>query len=323
MNLRTDIYYNPQYSKLYLNEGASLFEFEYNEEDNYLYNLAIKKPIQQVGKKAVSGYFDLETPYGYGGYLTNSGDTSFIQRAFKRYKERCIEEKIIAEFISFHPFNSFPVKHSEQFDFCVKDREVVVVDLSLSDEERWQQYPSKMRTILRKCGRDLEIVTQKGQGEFIDLYHQTMQKNKATDFYYFDEEYFKEIFAFNDIHLMSISYERQLASAGLFMLSPEIAHYHLSANNASLSNRNGNYALLEEAIKLAKSRGCQYLLLGGGRTPDKDDTLFRFKSKFSPLTKDFYLAGNVFEKTVYEEYISLWEEQNPGNQRPYFLKYRL
>lgn len=323
MNLLKDIYYNTDYSKLYLSEAYSLFDFEYREDDFILKNIAIKKPIDKIGKIEVKGYYDLETPYGYGGFFCNSSDRSFINRAMIAYKQRCLDENIIAEFFSFHPFNDFPSLYSEFFDLCFLDRCVVVLDLQKSKEERWLDYASKIRTIIRKCKKELSVELSDDIDSFMNLYHDTMDKNNARDFYYFDNQYYLNLMALGNVKLLSVKLNGEVIAMSFFMFGDTVAHYHLSANKTEYLKYNANYLILEEGAKLAKANGCEYLMLGGGRTPAPDDNLFRFKKKFSSLTKDFNLAGNVYNNEIFKGYVSIWEKQNPDNNIKYFLKYRL
>lgn len=323
MNLLNDIYYNVNYSDLYLNSTSELFDFEYNEGNNVFKNIAIKKPITKIGEINVSGYYDLETPYGYGGIYCNTSDTFFIENAISAYKERCKDENIIAEFFTFHPFNNFPINNNALFDVCFKDREVVIVDLNKSDDERWSDFASKTRTIIRKCKKDLIVEESEDIEAFMSLYYETMNKNKAKDFYYFDEAYFNTLLNFECVKLVKVSLGEVVIAMSFFLLGESIGHYHLSANKSEYSKYNANYLILEEGFKLAKQEGCDYFLLGGGRTPLPDDSLFKFKRKFSKLTKDFYLAGNIYNEEIYSCYLKIWEEQNPNNTMKYFLKYRL
>lgn len=323
MNLNNDIYYNPQYSSLYLKDDYSLFEFQYTEGDYFLKNIAIKKPIRQIANLEVEGYFDLETPYGYGGFYCNTNDIDFIKRGMNEYKEKCNKEKIIAEFFSFHPYNNFPKEFSNLFDVCFIDRQVVVLDLTKSDEERWLDYASKNRTILRKCQKTLRTEESKDVDSFIDIYYETMKRNNARGFYYFEKKYFEKLLQLKGIKLIKVLLEDTIIAMSFVMCGEDIGHYHLSANKQGYQKFNANYLLLEEAFNLAKREGCKHFLLGGGRTPAFDDDLFRFKSKFSNLTNAYYLAGNIYNKEVYQQYVNNWEEQNARITVNYFLKYRL
>jgi hypothetical protein len=322
-NLLNDVYYQKDYLSLYLEEGQSIFEFNFKENDNFFYNIAIKRPITQIGNIIVEeGYFDLETAYGYGGYYTNSQDEKFIQRALTVYKERCAEEKIIAEFIRFHPFNDFPIDYRDRLNFCVYDRDVVYVDLSLTKDERWSTYSKKTRNLLRHCERQLSFDKDDNLGSFSNLYNQTMQKNNAQDFYYFGDEYFQNITKKSLASLFSTSVKGRAVSSGLFMFSNIFAHYHLSANDYEMRQYNANYYLLDELFEEAKRLGKSYFLLGGGTTSYNTDTLLKFKKKFSKLTKKFYIGGNIYNLDVYNQYNKIIEKQSK-TLPSYFLRYRL
>jgi hypothetical protein len=304
-------------------ENYSLFNFEYREGDFYLMNIAIKKPITQIGDMKVKGYYDLETPYGYGGFYSNCNDVAFLKKAMVSYKTKCFEENIIAEFFSFHPYNNFPELHSNLLDVCLVDRQVVKIDLQKSDEGRWLDYASKTRTIIRKCSKILKVEETDDIDTFIEMYYETMEKNNARRFYYFDRRYFERLIAFPSVKLIKVLKDDVCIAMSFIMCAGTIGHYHLSANKPGYSKLNANYLLLEEAFKLAKNQGCNQFLLGGGRTSDKEDNLFKFKKKFSPLLSDFYLGGNVYNREIYERYCHLWTEQYPKISNNLFLKYRL
>jgi UDP-N-acetylbacillosamine alanyltransferase len=322
-NLLDDIYYQKDYISLYLKKNESIFEFNFNEGDVFFYNIAIKRPITQIGNVLVGdGYFDLETVYGYGGYYTNSQDEAFIQRALTVYNEKCTKEKIIAEFIRFHPFNNFPIDNPDFLKFCVRDRDVVYVDLNLTKDERWSTYSKKTRNLLRHCEKQLSFDKDNKIGNFPDLYNQTMHKKNAEDFYYFDNDYYQSIIEKELASLFSVSVDGHTASSGLFMFSDIFAHYHLSANNYEMRQYNANYHLLDRLFQEAKKSGKSFFLLGGGTTSCETDTLLKFKKKFSKLTKGFYIGGNIYNAEIYDRYNEVWDNQ-AQTLLPYFLKYRL
>ena len=324
-NLLDDIYYSKDYVSLYLNEGDELLEFKYTEGDFLFYDIAIKRPILKIGNQEITdGYFDLETAYGYGGYLVNTDDKTFIERALKNYKNYCLDNKIIAQFIRFHPWNNFP-KKQEFFDFIIHDRDVVIVDLSLSKEERWGKYSSNIRRILKKCEKEgLNFQKSTRIEDFIYLYYKTMDKNKAEKFYYFPKIYFDKLLKINGVELFEVKKEDTILSMAIFMFSKNIVYYHLGANNYDFKKYSAMSYLFENIFELSKKRGKRYVLLGGGRSSHKDDLLLKFKLKFSSLTKPYYVGGIIFNYEMYNKYIAIWEEQAKlkGNTK-YFLKYRL
>lgn len=323
INLLNDVYYSKEYISLYLKENEELFEFIYEEKDYFFYNISIKRPISKIGKIEINdGFYDLETAYGYGGYFVNTDDKIFLNNAFESYKKRCKDEKIIAEFIRFHPFNDFPKEHKEFFNMNILDRDVVCVDLSLSKDDRWKNYSTNTRNILRKCEKELSFRKSEKLDKFIELYIKTMNRNSASEFYYFDKKYFETMINLENVELYEVLKDEEVISSAFFIFGEEIGHYHLSANDYELRKYNANYFILDSIFDVAKSRNKNYFLLGGGTTSSKEDTLFKFKNKFSSFEKPFYISGKIFDVDIYKQYVKIWEKQFSG-QINYFLKYRL
>lgn len=323
MNLLNDIYYLRDYVSLYLKDKEEIFEFKYEEDDKIFYNIAIKRKIEKILNIEVNeDYYDLETAYGYGGLYTNSPDELFISKALEKYCKKCKEENIIAEFFRAHVFNDFPIKQKEFFDLNIYDRDVVFVDLEQSKEKRWEGYSSKIRNILRKCEKELSLEKSDNLEVFMSLYKETMDKNKANDFYYFDKNYYQKLLEKKQVELYLVKKDNIVISCAFFMFCEDFAHYHLSANNYEYRKYNANYFILDKAFDLARQKGNKNFILGGGTTSTPDDTLFRFKKKFSSETKPFYISGKVYNKEIYDKYVKLWEKQSKENIR-YFLKYRL
>jgi len=320
VNLIDDIYYSDSYISLYLKENEEIFYFIYKEDSDFFINKAIKRPILKIGNLNVNNsFYDLETAYGYGGFYTNSEDIGFLKRAMEKYEKRCQQENIIAEFIRFHPFNNFPLKYSHLLNFNLYDRDVVVKNL---DRDILSSYNSKIRNIIKRATEKVEIRQSNNIEKFIEIYHQTMDKNDANDFYFFPKKYYKELLENKDIKLYEILYESQIIAMGFFMFSKDIAHYHLSANTTLSYKLNANYALLNYIFNEGKKRKIKYFLLGGGTTSLEEDTLFKFKKKFSKELKPFYISGKIYNKEIYNKYNKIWQEQSKEDIK-YFLKYRL
>jgi len=323
MNLLNDIYYSKDYISLYLKEKEEIFEFLYKDGDYIFYNLAIKRPILEIKNKKINdGYFDLETAYGYGGFYTNTDDSVFISNALKKYEDKCREERIIAEFIRFHPFNNFSQKFSSFFDMNIYDRDIVYIDLFLSKEERWKMYSSNTRNILRKCEKNLKIEESCNLDNFIKLYEKTMKKNKASSFYFFSKKYYENLLNNKNIKLYEIKKDNEIISSAFFMFGSNFGHYHLSANDYENRKYNANYFILDQIFEFAKQNDKKYFILGGGTTSSSEDTLLKFKKKFSSLTKPFYISGKIYNREIYSKYIDIWEKASKQNIK-YFLKYRL
>ena len=98
--------------------------------------------------------------------------------------------------------------------------------------------------------------------------------------------------------------------------------FFLQANNYDYKKHNANYFILDSLFDIAHERGIQHFYLGGGRTNQEDDSLLRFKKKFSEIQKDFYIAGIVHNQEIYDKYCKIWDNEKKEEVK-YFLKYRL
>ena len=323
MNLLKDIYYQKAYIELYLKENETIFEFHYKDANYFFYNISIKRPINKIGNTITDTvFYDLETAYGYGGIISNTSDDKFLKKAFTAYKKECLAQNIIAEFTRVHPFNESFENLSSFCDLYVFDRETIAVNTVLAKEQRWENYPSKIRTILRKCNKELSFEQSTDLTSFMKLYEETMSKNKANSFYYFEKSYFEKLLALKNVDLYVVKLNDTIIAASFFLFGNSLAHYHLSANDYNYRKYNANYFILDSIFDIAHDKKKSFFHLGGGRTADENDSLLKFKRKFSLVTKKFYLGGMVFHKEKYQEYIRLWEKQT-DKKINYFLKYRL
>ena len=323
MNLLEDIYYQKEYISLYLKDEEEIFEFNYSQGDFFFINIAIKKPIKKIGEIILEEkYFDIETAYGYGGIYCNTNDDLFLKKALKNYKKYCKDNQVIADFSRIHPFNSTHKYIKEYYNLYVLDRKTISVDTALSNPERWSNYSAKVRNILRKCKRELIVRQSDDIDTFFHLYNKTMHKNNADDFYFFDRSYFEMLLSVKNIELYEVLLNDKVISASFIMYGKDICYYHLSANEYDYKKYNANYFILDSLFDIAHERGMQYFFLGGGRTNQEDDSLLKFKKKFSKIQSDFYIAGIVHNQAIYDKYCEIWEEKNK-QEVTYFLKYRL
>lgn len=298
-----DIYFQKEYAKFY----GEVFEFDYKEQEKFLKVIANKQGIENTS------FFDLQSPYGYGGIYSNSSDEAFLTRALESLKQRALEEKIIAFFIRFHPFDKNLSFYEKKLDFFVKKRKIVIVPMYETLEQIRASYSPRIKTYIKKARKELEISRAEPSDakDFKKLYDKTMEKNKAGEFYFFDEVYFKELFKFKQSLILKASYAKENLAYASFFLGEKFAYYHLSANK---NEKNANAALLDFAFELCLKKNIHFVLLGGG--VKNEDSLFYFKQKFSTLEGFFHIGGIVFDALNYKELCKAYKNN-------FFLKYRI
>ena len=327
-----DVYFRPEYYALY-DDGpdrqALCFVFE-DRGEIAVYPF-LKGRINVLAYVQLDDdYYDLEGAYGYNGVAFSSHSADFAARFYGAFDEFCRREKIVAEFTRFNPVlenQAFSAGHL----FVERVKGNVVVDLSRSEEEIWSQgYEHSVRKNVNKALRhDLEVSAHEDASrldEFLAIYRQTMERNKADDFYLFDSDYFADL-AHNLSGRMAFFFaeqDRQTLSAELVLYSEKAAYSFLGGTFEQGLPLRANDLLKHHIILEMKRRGLAYFCLGGGFEPE--DGVFRYKRKFAKDgVRDFFVGRRVLLPEIYEAVMDQWRRSHPAQARSHggrLLAYR-
>lgn len=328
-----DVYYLAEYAKAFQVHGdGEPVLFYYEGSGMRAINVAMKRDIAEAGNlegKIPEGeLFDLATPYGYGGPLIE-GITSeaSLKRLDEEYSYRCRSEGIVCEFVRFHPV----LKNNEAVDriYAVSMLgKTIAMDL-VSSEQIWGDLTSKNRNMVRKAqkagvgiswGRSPELYE-----EFARLYKKTMEKDNASEYYYFGERFFRSIHDdLEDKALMFYAeYESKIIAMSIILHTNQQMHYHLSASDREYSNLAPTNLLLFEAARWGCENGYRTFHLGGG-LGGRDDSLYKFKKAFNRNSDySFWIGKKVFDDARYEELVSIAENgKRPVIDPDFFPRYR-
>lgn len=317
-----DIYFTSQYHKLCMGDEDTIPEMFVCQGKNGELGLYpfLRRPISKAGQ--YRNYFDMETVYGYGGPLINTDNTDFIKQFEDEFLEYCQEKKIIAEFIRFHPL----IKNESVFNNKIEilhNRFTVELNLTWDLQDIWMHSISRQnRNIIRKCYKNgLSVEQGYNYNTFMDIYYETMEHVHADAFYFWGEDYFKEISSDSAYILLNAVYESKIVASAIFIGYGEYFHYHLSGSRRAYLNMCPNNILLWEAIKFAKEKGYKRMHFGGGRTDSCEDSLFKFKNRFSTDIDDFYIGKRIHNNAVYRDLIQQWEDEH-NKKAHILLQYR-
>lgn len=324
-----DIYFNPEYVKLNEQiEGGTAECFDFSCEYGTVSSQYIKRKVPYL----VDGeqYYDAITPYGYGGpVITECKDKDKLIAAYSEaYLKQCRAEKIVDEFVRFHPLMDNAIDFSCLYK-AEYNRHTLAIDLA--DEDYFMtQFSPDCRNMIRKAakkGVKVEVDHECAHmDDFIRLYYAAMQKNEASDYYYFAKEYFEKFKTISEIKTVLINayVEEKIVSSALFMCSDEYMHYHLAATDPDFYSYASNNVILAKAVECGRELGLKWLHLGGGLSGNEKDSLFRFKRSFGRTDrnlKDFYLGRAVFMPEVYDKLCIIAEENGITNEG-FFPAYR-
>lgn len=324
-----DIYFEPNYGKLYekIEKGTSIF-YEFSNEYGLITNLCIKREIPIV-LEGDESYYDITTPYGYGGpviqEVIEGKEKELIEGYYENFSRFCLENNIVSEFIRFHPVikNEKPFKDIYEIEGL---RKTVGTDLKNFEDPFQEEFSKSARKNVRKAMREgvtYEVNTDpQSVDEFIDIYYNTMDRNEAEAYYYFDKEYFErclEYFPDNIITVKAI-YNEETIAMGFYLVYGKYIHTHLSGTLDGFLHLSPAYVLRYALTEWGKENNYHLIHHGGATTNDENDSLFRFKKRFGNHTEfNFSVGRKIWNQAVYDK---LCEAVDADVESEFFPAYR-
>lgn len=319
-----DTYWLSGYTKAFEihGDGEPLLFF-YEGNDTRGINVVMKRDVAKDShfKDLIKEgeFFDFATPYGYGGWLIEGEKTGEL---FKEYDLWCKENGIISEFVRFHPMVKNHEK-CESFYNVIQLGEVVHMDLD-SPEVIWNNIISKRRNTIRKAIKnDVKIFNGRYPDiyeEFKKIYDETMNKDHADKYYYFEPEFYNSIMEdlpYNAQVFYAVKDEKIIA-ASIMIAANGMMNYHLSGSVREYSSFAATDLLLYSAALWGASNGYRTLYLGGG-VGSGEDTLFKYKRAFykGDLNR-FYIGKKTYDQEKFDNLLSLRGDIATG----FFPEYR-
>lgn len=310
-----DVYYLSSYVKAFsLHGDGEPILFFYKDKNIKAMNVVMKRDIASdikfLGRLEKDGYYDLTTPYGYGGFLIEGEVTKdSLKRLNDEYILHCKQERIISEFVRFHPV----IHNSEHLQYAYDILELgktITIKLE-SKEQIWTDLTSKNRNVIRKAQRSgVEIYWGRNTAiydEFINMYNSTMDKDMADDYYYFKKDFYDSIL--NDLKYNSTMfyaiYQKRVIAMAIIMHSNKQLHYHLSASDKNFQYLAPTNLLLYEVACWGCENGFNTFHLGGG-LGSREDNLYKFKKAFNKSSNTKFAIGKkVIDEDKYKELIDI------------------
>lgn len=324
-----DIYFEKEYGQLYEDiEKGKCEVFKHTSSLGKIHHMFIKREIPF--KVDNNKYFDLVTPYGYGGPLIIEhlkGTKKELVKEFEHeFNNYCIENNIVSEFIRFHPLikNALDFKSIYDTEYI---RNTVGTNLKDYDDPFQSEFSKSSRKNVRKVLRREDIsykITKnpKDISEFKDIYYSTMDRNKADEYYYFDDAYFSKCVNFfnENILLIEVKYNEKIIAMGFYFIYGDIIHVHLSGTLSEYQYLSPDYLLQYATSKWGKENDYHLIHQGGGRTNDLEDGLYKFKKQFGNNTEfEFYIGKKIWNQPIYSK---LCEISNIEKEESFFPAYR-
>ena len=258
-------------------------------------------------------YYDLETPYGYGGPLS---DKPVPENSQKRFLEDICQyadqNGIVSQFVRFHPL----LMNHETATLIFETRylhDTIYIDTE-SPDLIMKNMDSKNRNMIRKAAKSGVTIERQSidqYNKFIPIYLETMEKDNADDYYFFGEEYFNAQLKLKDNSCIFFAlFGGHPIAAAIMYYNDKFIHYHLAGTITEFRKYAPSNLLLYETACWASEQGIKKFHLGGGMV--QDDNLFGFKKQFNKNGRlPFVIGKTVFDHEKYQELLTIRKKFNP------------
>lgn len=299
--------YEPFYLSGYLrafaqNGDGEPFLAVYENGTDYAYNAVFLRDVADdkhfAGSLEKGCYFDLSSPYGYGGFIGAVSDWDALEKEWDRH---CEQNGYVCEFVRFHLLSEYrrhyrgdavPVTHN------------VIRSLTQTEEEIWMDFKPKVRKNVKHantCGLEFRPDPSGGRLEdFLRIYYGTMDRTDAKDEYYFPREFFEALSGMSDnVMLFHAVCEGTIVSSEISLIGSENGYSFLGGTDQRYFDKRPNDFLKWEIIRYLRGIGLKNYVLGGGY--GSDDGIFQYKKALAPGgIVDFYVGKKVFDQRKYD-----------------------
>ena len=294
-----DVYQTPAWvvASRHCDGGTGLAIHITDEEHDLLIPL-IKRDINERE-------WDVTSPYGYGGPVTDAGENlQFVEAAMNAAIAYLRDAGCVSWFIRLHPILNEHWKNSA--GLIVNNGSTISINLAKTAEEHWRETMSGHRSDIEKARR-AGVTTRLDKNfetmhRFIEIYRESMDRLNASEYYYFNDSYFSDLVSKLGERLLLLVAEEEgnVIGASMFTtsISSGIMQYHLSAAASAYRHRQPAKIILHAAREWGRESGYSRLHLGGG-LGGAEDSLFRFKRGFSPDIHLFQTQRIVVDKERY------------------------
>lgn len=285
-----DIYFTPEYGKACEYSDNAIWELCQYKDLIYVY---LKREYIFEGEI----YYDLITPYGYSGYYFENQQT--YNEFIKIFREEAKKKNYLTEVVRQNPYLNINI--SEHYE-VITSKQIFSVEIDNYYNYFKNNLSSKTRNIVNKANKlnikynitnlDIDIINK----YFKELYNINMDKVHASEYYYFNNNYYEQLTNIKYTKLIIILDEdNHLIGSSILFEFEKFIHYHLSCNDNS-SNCITNYLLNSVIKELGLNKK---IILGGGLKDN--DTLYNFKKKISTNSYEYTIYKNILNHEVYDK----------------------
>lgn len=295
-------YFHPEYCSIVSNfeQGGIPWFFLVTKGNSFVYYQFVKRDIgDEIESIEKNKYFDIITPFDYGGYYYN--DKELLPIFFKEFQKYCIETNIISEFIRFYPLGKYNFEEISKYTEIQQLRNLIAIEYN---NDFTKEYTNSRKRGIKKANERFPLVFEKCSiDNFMKIYYETMDKNGADKYYYFKKEYLQNLQLLNYVDIWQISLNNIPLSSLMILIENNYIYSYLggSLNNSQKTN---SYAVLTHEIAKKYSNENKMFILGGGK-----EQIYQFKKRFAKNKQrlPYYIGTKIYNSTVYNNLTNIFK----------------
>jgi hypothetical protein len=303
-----DTYHEPGYVRVAAAGGRACAFWARRGQAELLIPLIVRDLPASLG--APDTWSDAIAPYGYPAPLVTPGAAAADEDALvARFLEGCREAGIVSVFCRLHPLLASPLAALAAHGQVHEHGQTVYIDLGLPVDALTRQLRGTMRRDvqrLERAGFRLVIDDWSRLPAFAAVYLQAMERLRAAPSLFFDQAYFDALVEAlpGRVHLAcALAPDGALAAGAFFLVCQGLMQYHLGASAGAYMARSPLKLCLHGMSLEARARGYRWHHLGGGLGA-RHDSLFHFKSGFSPLRGVFRSWRVIVDRARHDALVS-------------------
>lgn len=331
---KADIYYRREYVEAFrLHGDGEPMLILYEGDDCHGLCVMMKRDVAEdayfKGLLPAGKYFDMVTPYGYGGFVFNrTPDAEETNHISSELREALVREGAIAAFFRFHPVLANAADSKGILD-VIDLGHTIALNLE-SPDIIWENITSKNRNMIRKAEKSgVEIRHGKGMellDKFMEIYDETMRHDNAEEYYFFERKFYESIDAdlYDNYEIFYAVFEGEIIAMSIILFSGIQMHYHLSGSRYEYRRLAPSNLLLYKAALWGHEHGFKTFHLGGG-VGSGEDNLYKFKAAFNRNSDyQFSIGKMLLDTDKYKFLTDLRINGSPdfNSESPFFPVYR-
>lgn len=298
--------YSMDYAELFEQKEDGIAEtFTFENEKGRVDHVYIKRTIPI---NTVEGtYFDITTPYGYGGPVIVYGEDTdgLLKDYYASFREYCREHRIVSEFVRFHLFESREVREQYYGEVSLIGSHITK---PLSGPLKLNMSSDVQRCLKKadKMGMTIHVdATGDKVSDFLDIYYDMLNRNQASSYYRFNRTFFDEMhkkFSGRFVYV-SAEFDGKVISSRLAIYGKRYGFGFLGGTLKDYFYTQATTVVDYHVLNYLKSQNCSYFSFGGGI--NGKDGIYNYKRKFNKMgDHPFYVGRTIHLPEIYDELVS-------------------